>query len=175
MESGTEPDTIPDVLGREHRVSRWGLSQSQPHFSRSQRTGWDPNEKPLLWEGSHSLTTVGDWGCALCPAGAQSGCWHWGLPWGQSHPLYPVASALPVTMSPPPALPQLQPHLQRGAQHVPHGPGRIHSLAGQHHQVRLEPGVLARLGRGWGGQLSGQMQAARPAGKAPARVLCCCS
>lgn len=48
-----------------------------------------------------------------------------------------VASAhqWPPTLSPL-ALPQLQQHLQRRTRHAPHGPGRVHSLSGQYHQVR---------------------------------------
>lgn len=76
-----------------------GLSSSQPHCSRSQRTGRQqastPDQKPWLWAGSRPRTTTGagPWlpsraprcPCALCPVG----CWHRGLLGGQSRPLHP--------------------------------------------------------------------------------------
>lgn len=103
----------------------------------------------------------GDWGC--CPPGRHEACVlcaGWGHLQGagtgaccgdRAVLCRPVASAPVITVPPPAALPQLQPHVQRGAQHVPHGPGRVHCLTGQHRQVRPEPVPSLVPGVQWGG------------------------
>lgn len=132
-------------------LTRWGLSRSLPALHGLRRTGpRGPGLRPeAVAEGGRRPLAAAQalplhlWGRCQGPGT--------GLAVGTGPPL-PWGSRLTDNHAPPPALPQLPRHLQRGAAPAADGPGGVHCLAGQHRQVG--PGRRPRCP--WGGGAGGR-------------------